>query len=407
MSFELFVARRYLTARRKEAFVSVITLISVAGVAIGVAALVIAIALITGFQGDVQAKILGATSHVMVSDLSGRGLEGYEAMAAKVRALPGVESASAVVYGTVLITGRGESSGALVKGIDFDRERPGSPWLRTLEAGHVPGPAAGSREGLLLGRELAVQLGAQVGDAVQIVTASTTLGPTGLLPKRKTFEVAGIFNTGLYEFDSSTALLAIGTAQRLFGLEGRASYIQVKLRDIFAAPEIGRRIMAELPPVVYITTWMELNKSLFSALKLEKNILFLTITLIVVVAALNIIATLILMVMEKTRDIGILMAIGATPAMINRIFFLQGALIGVVGTALGAGLGLGWCALANAFKLIRIPVDIYQISYVPFRMRPLDLAAIVGVTLLISFVSTLFPARRAAKVDPVVALKYE
>jgi len=407
MSFELFIARRYLTARRKEAFVSVITLISVVGVAIGVAALVIAIALITGFQGDVQAKILGATSHIMVSDLGGRGLENYDDMARRIRALPGVESASAVVYNTVLLTARGESSGALVKGLDFDRERPGSAWLRKLEAGRIPEARSGGREGLLLGRELALRLGAQVGDTVQIVTASSTLGPTGLLPKRKTFEVAGIFNTGLYEFDSSTALVAIATAQRLFGLEGRASYIQVKLRDIFAAPETGRQILAALPPVVYVTTWMELNKSLFSALKLEKNILFLTITLIVVVAALNIIATLILMVMEKTRDIGILMAIGATPAMVNRIFFFQGALIGIVGTALGAGLGLGWCALANAFKLIRIPVDIYQISYVPFRMHPLDLAAIVGVTLLISFVSTLFPARRAAKVDPVVALKYE
>ncbi|HOW86594.1 MAG TPA: ABC transporter permease [Candidatus Aminicenantes bacterium] len=407
MSFELFVARRYLTARRKEAFVSVITLISVVGVAIGVAALVIAIALITGFQGDVQAKILGATSHIMVSDLGGRGLENYDDMARQIRALPGVESASAVVYNTVLLTARGESSGALVKGLDFDRERPGSAWLQKLEAGRIPEARSGGREGLLLGRELALRLGAQVGDTVQIVTASSTLGPTGLLPKRKTFEVAGIFNTGLYEFDSSTALVPIATAQRLFGLEGRASYIQVRLRDIFAAPETARKILAALPPVVYITTWMELNKSLFSALKLEKNILFLTITLIVVVAALNIIATLILMVMEKTRDIGILMAIGATPAMINRIFFFQGALIGVVGTALGAGLGLGWCALANAFKLIRIPVDIYQISYVPFRMHPLDLAAIVGVTLLISFVSTLFPARRAAKVDPVVALKYE
>lgn len=406
MSFELFVARRYLTARRKQAFISVITLISVGGVAIGVAALVIAIALITGFQGDVQAKILGATSHVMVSDLSGRGLENYEETAAKIRAIPGVESASAVVYNTVLITGRGESSGALVKGIDFERERPGSAWLQRLEAGKIPEAGVG-REGLLLGRELALRIGAQVGDVVSIISASSTLSPMGLLPKRKTFEVAGIFNTGLYEFDSSTVLMAIATAQRLFGLEGRASYIQIKLRDIFAAPEIGRRIMAALPPVVYITTWMELNKSLFSALKLEKNILFLTITLIVVVAALNIIATLILMVMEKTRDIGILMAIGATPAMINRIFFFQGALIGIVGTALGTGLGLGWCALANAFKLIRIPVDIYQISYVPFRMKPLDLAAIVGVTLLISFVSTLFPARRAAKVDPVVALKYE
>jgi lipoprotein-releasing system permease protein len=381
MSFELFVARRYLTARRKQAFISVITLISVVGIAIGVAALVIAIALITG-------------------------LEGYDEMAAKIRTVPGVEAVSPVVYSTVLITGIGESSGALVKGLDFEQERAGAPWLQRLEAGKIPG-TGGTREGLLLGRELALRIGAQVGDVVDIVTASSTLSPLGLLPKRKRFEVTGIFNTGLYEFDNSTALVAIGVAQKLFGLEGRASYIQVKLRNIFDAPAIGERIKAVLPPVVYITTWMELNKSLFSALKLEKNIMFLTITLIVIVAALNIIATLILMVMEKTRDIGILMAIGATPQMINRVFFYQGALIGVIGTALGVGLGLGWCALANAFELIKIPVDIYQISYVPFRMRPLDLAFIVGVTLLISFVSTLFPARRAAKVDPVVALKYE
>ncbi|MGZ5467773.1 MAG: FtsX-like permease family protein [Candidatus Aminicenantales bacterium] len=406
MSFELFVARRYLTTRRKQAFVSVITLISVVGVAIGVAALVIAIALITGFQGDVQAKILGATSHVMVSDLGGRGLEGYEGMAEKIRGIPGVVSVSPVVYNTVLITGSGESSGALVKGIDFERERHGSDWLQRLEAGQIP-QAGGTRDGLLLGRELALRIGAQVGDVVDIITASSTLSPLGLMPKRKRFEVTGLFNTGLYEFDSSTALVAIGVAQKLFGLEGRASYIQVKLQDIFAAPAIGEKIKAVLPPVVYITTWMDLNKSLFSALKLEKNILFLTITLIVVVAALNIIASLILMVMEKTRDIGILMAIGATPQMVNRIFFYQGALIGVIGTALGSLLGLGWCALANAFELIKIPVDIYQISYVPFRMRPLDLAVIVGVALLICFISTLFPARRAAKIDPVVALKYE
>ncbi len=406
MSFELFVARRYLTARRKQAFISVITMISVGGIAIGVAALVIAIALITGFQGDVQDKILGATSHVMVSDLGGQGLAGYEDMAGKIRALPGVESASPVVYGTVLVTGIGESSGALVKGIDFEREKPGSAWLQTLESGRIP-EAGGSRDGLLLGRELALRVGAQPGDVVDVVTASSTLSPLGLMPKRKRFLVTGIFNTGLYEFDNSTALVAIGVAQKLFGLEGRASYIQVKLADIFAAPATGERIKAVLPPAVYITTWMDLNKSLFSALKLEKNIMFLTITLIVIVAALNIIATLILMVMEKTRDIGILMAIGATPRTINRIFFIQGALIGVIGTALGVALGLGWCALANAFELIKIPVDIYQISYVPFRMRPLDLAAIVGVTLLISFVSTLFPARRAARIDPVVALKYE
>ena len=406
MSFELFIARRYLTARRKQAFISVITTISVVGIAIGVAALVIAIALITGFQGDVQDKILGATSHVMVSDLGGQGLADYESMADRIRAIPGVISATPVVYDTVLVTGLGGSSGALIKGLDFERELAGSAWLQKLEAGRIP-DGQGPRDGLLLGRELALRIGAQVGDAVSVVTASGTLSPLGLLPKTKRLLVTGIFNTGLYEFDNGTALVSTGVAQRLFGLEGRASYIQVKLADIFAAPATGERIKAALPPVVYITTWMDLNKSLFSALKLEKNIMFLTITLIVIVAALNIIATLILMVMEKTRDIGILMAMGATPRAINRVFFYQGALIGVVGTALGVALGLGWCALANAFELIKIPVDIYQISYVPFRLRPVDLALIVGVTLAISFGSTLFPSRRAARIDPVVALKYE
>ncbi|MFO7734318.1 MAG: FtsX-like permease family protein [Candidatus Aminicenantes bacterium] len=406
MKFELFVARRYLTARRKQAFISVITSISVLGIMIGVAALVIAIALITGFQEDVQDKILGATSHIMVSDLSGDGLSDYAGTAEGIRSLPGVVSVTPVVYSTVLVTGLSESSGALLKGLDLERERESAAWLRDLEAGQMPAPG-GAREGLLLGRELALRIGAQVGDVVDVVSASSNLSPLGLLPKRKRFQVTGLFHTGLYEFDNSTALVSLQTAQRLLDLEGRVSYIQVRIRDIFKAPALAARIKESAPPLVYVTTWMELNKSLFSALKLEKNIMFLTITLIVIVAALNIIATLILMVMEKTRDIGILMALGATPRMINKIFFYQGAMIGAIGTGLGVLLGLGWCWLANTFELIRIPVDIYQISHVPFRLRPLDLALIVGVSLIISFVSTLFPARRASRVDPVMALKYE
>jgi len=406
MMFELFVARRYLTARRKQAFISVITSISILGIMIGVAALVIAIALITGFQEDVQAKILGATSHLMVQDLSSEGLGRYLETADRIQAQKGVVSVTPVVYNEVIITGLAKTKGALLKGLDFDRELPGSAWLRQLEAGKIP-ISGGERDGILLGSQLAVEIGAQPGDVVDIVTASSTLSPMGLLPKRKRFQVAGIFNTGLYEFDATTALVSLPTAQKLFGLEGRVSFLQVKIRDIFQAAAIAGRIKADLPATVYVTTWMELNRNLFSALKLEKNIMFLTITLIVIVAALNIIATLILMVMEKTRDIGILMAMGATPLNIRRVFFFQGALIGVFGTGLGVALGMAWCWLANTFQLIKVPVDIYQISYVPFRLNPVDLLAIIGVTLLISFVSTLFPAWRAAKTDPVVALKYE
>jgi lipoprotein-releasing system permease protein len=406
MNFELFVARRYLTARRKQAFISVITAISVLGIMIGVAALVIAIALITGFQEDVQAKILGATSHIMVQDLSSEGLGHYRQISEKIEAQKGIVSVTPVVFNEVLISGLVRTKGALLKGLDFRREMPDASWLRRLEAGRIP-EAGGPHEGILLGRELAADIGAQVGDFVVVVAPSSNLSPLGLMPKRKKFEVSGIFNTGLYEFDSTTALVPLDTAQRLFDLEGRVSFLQVKIRHIFDAPKIAERIKAALPPTVYITTWMDLNRNLFSALKLEKNIMFLTITLIVIVAALNIIATLILMVMEKTRDIGILMALGATPLNIRRVFFYQGALIGVIGTSLGVALGLAWCWLANTFQLIKIPVDIYQISHVPFWLRPVDLLAIVGVSLAISFVSTLFPARRAAKVDPVVALKYE
>jgi lipoprotein-releasing system permease protein len=405
MSFELFIASRYLKARRKQAFISVITFISMLGIAIGVMALVIALALITGFQEDVQDKILGATSHIMVSDLSGEGLSGYEDIIAKVRGVRGVRTVSPVIYDMVLISGPYKSKGGMLKGIDFDLDGAHSPWLAQLDQGSLP--ADSPREGILLGKELAFSIGASVGDAVTILTSSSRLSPLGLLPKTKRFQVSGLFSTGLYEFDSTTALIPLRSAQRFFGLEGKINQIQTRIDDIFAAPEVAEELRQVLPPNTYVTTWMDLNRSLFSALKLEKNIMFLTITLIVVVAALNIIATLILMVMEKTRDIGILMAIGAPSGGVRKIFFLQGAMIGVIGTAVGTLLGLLCCWVANTFQLIKVPVDIYQISYVPFHIKPVDLALIIGVSLTISLLSTLFPSYRASKVDPVVALKYE
>ena len=405
MGYETFIAKRYLTARRKQAFISVITFISVIGIAIGVAALIIALALITGFQSDVQDKILGATSHLMVSDITDDGLADYEALADKIRALPGVKSVSPVALAMVLVKGPGKTGYGMLKGLDLDLEKTQSAWLQTLDSGELP--KAGGRDGVLLGRDLALSIGAGPGDAVTVVTASTRLGPLGATPKFKSFTVSGTFATGLYEFDSTTALVRLEAAQKFFAMTGRVSYLQVMIEDIFAAERFKETLKGALPPLVYVTTWMELNKSLFSALKLEKNIIFLTIILIVIVAALNIIATLILMVMEKTHDIGVLIALGAEPGNIRRIFFYQGAQIGLVGTALGTVLGLLWCLAANAFKLIKVPVDIYQISHVPFRITLLDLALIIGVSLTISFLSTLFPSYRASKVDPVTALKYE
>jgi lipoprotein-releasing system permease protein len=405
VGYERFIARRYLTARRKQAFISVITFISVLGVTIGVAALIIAIALITGFQRDVQDKILGATSHLMVSDLSGEGIADYEAQVEAIGRIPGVRSVSPVAHDWVLVQGTAKKEAVMLKGMDLDRERQTAPWLEALDGGELP--RSGGRDGILLGRDLAISLGVGPGDTVTVYTAATRLSPVGAFPKVRTFVVSGTFVTGLYEFDSRTALARIEAVQKFLSMPGRVSWIQVMTDDPFAAGKVGAAIKTALPPLSYVTTWMELNKSLFSALKLEKNIIFLTITLIVIVAALNIIATLILMVMEKTRDIGVLIAMGATPPEVRRIFFLQGAMIGTTGTVLGTALGLLWCLAANAFELIRVPVDIYQISHIPFKIAPLDLGLIVGISLAVSFLSTLFPSHRAAKVDPVVALKYE
>ncbi len=406
MGYEWFVARRYLTARRKQAFISVITSISVLGITIGVMALVIAIALITGFQEDVQDKILGSTAHIMISEVSGEGIRDYPSLMRKVEEVPGVTGVSPVAYDTVLLKGPYKSSGAVLRGLDFSREAAADRWRGVLERGGLPGESPG-REEVILGWDIAFNIGAAVGDVVTVMASSDRLTPMGIFPKIKNLQVTGIFRTGLYEYDASSALVGLETAQNVFNLGDRVNLMQVRIKEIFQAPQVREKIREVLPPETYASTWMEMNRQLFSALKLEKQLMFFTITLIVLVASLNIIATLILMVMEKTRDIGILMAMGATSRSIRRIFFYQGAMIGVLGTSLGTLLGLGWCWLANTFELIKIPADIYQIPYVPFKIGALDLAVIIGVALLISFLSTLFPSYRAAKVDPAGALKYE
>lgn len=406
MSYEIFVARRYLTAKRKQAFISVITFISILGITIGVMALVIAIALITGFQGDVQDKILGSTSHILIRDYSEEGMRDYKQVISQVKGVEEVVNASPIVLDGVYIIGALKSQGAMLRGLDFEIEKVTSPWLQDLSMGNLPDPEA-KRDGILLGRDLSFSIGATVGDKLTVLTSSPRLSPLGPLPKMRQFIVTGIFHTGLYDFDSATALVSVEAAQRAFDLEDTVNLIQVRIENIHRAPKIADKIKEFIPPQAYAITWMELNKALFSALKLEKQLMFLTITLIVLVAALNIIATLILMVMEKTRDIGILKAMGSTSRSIRKIFFFQGAMIGVIGTAVGTALGLLWCWLANTFELIKVPQEIYVIAFVPFRIKPLDLVMIIGITLLISFLSTLFPSHRASKVDPVEALKYE
>ncbi|MFO7981571.1 MAG: ABC transporter permease [Candidatus Aminicenantes bacterium] len=406
MKFEWFVAKRYLTAKRKQAFISVITLISVLGITIGVMALIIAIALITGFQKDVQNKILGATSHIMISDLSGNGISDYQPFIEEMEKNEQVTEVIPVAYKTVLIRGPYKNSGVVLRGLDFKREETISFWKDRLDRGTVPDSETDTGN-ILLGWDLSFEIGAGVGDVVTVLSLSNRLTPTGLFPNIKKLRVTGIFRTGLYEYDASTALVNLETAQNIIGIDDRINLVQIKIKDIFKAPEFKEEIRNIMPSETYATTWMEMNESLFSALKLEKKLMFFTIALIILVAALNIIATLILMVMEKTKDIGILMAMGATSKSIRKIFFLQGATIGTLGTLIGTVLGLVWCWMANTFELIKVPVDIYQIPFVPFKISILDLLIIVFSAILISFVSTLFPSHRASKIDPVGALKYE
>jgi lipoprotein-releasing system permease protein len=319
------------------------------------------------------------------------------------RDFKGVKTVMPVVYGTVLIKGSSrEVVGAVFRGIDLTQKKKEN-WLKKLEFGALP---AGDRE-LLLGREIALKLNLFVGDSCLVVTPQTALSPLGIIPRFKKFKISGIFKSGLYEFDSGTAIANLGAAQQLFSLKKKISYLQLNLDDIFSAEKIAARMRDSLPVQYAVITWRELNQSLYSALKLEKIVLFFTLTLIIVVASLNIVAGLILLVIQKIRDIGILLSYGTSAGQIKKIFFIQGAIIGTLGTALGVILGLGFCYLANRYELIKVPQEIYQVSYVPFRTYPLDLAAVILVSLLISFSATLIPACKAAAVSVFDAVKYE
>ncbi|MCK4760876.1 MAG: ABC transporter permease [Candidatus Aminicenantes bacterium] len=404
MKFEFFVARRYLVKGRKKSFISVISLVSIIGIAIGVAALIIALTLINGFQGDIRNKILSSTSHIMINNIIGEGMAGYEDVTEVIKEKFGeVTAVSPIVSGAVLIKGSSRNtSGAVVWGLDLDTVGD-KEWLKKLKRGRLPF----KKNEMILGSEIASRVSLFEGSSCKIFTPTPVLSPSGLLPSLKKFKISGVFHSGLYEIDNSTVVTNLATAQKLFGMRDKVSFIQVYLKDMFAAEQVAARMRDVFPVRLQVSTWMDLNASLYTALKLEKTILFFTLTLIIVVASLNIIAGLILLVIQKIKDIGILLSYGATPKIIKRIFFIQGSIIGIIGTALGVVIGLVFCALANRFELIKIPAEIYQMSYVPFNVNLFDLLSVVLVSLLISFTATLIPSRKAASVNVIEALKNE
>jgi lipoprotein-releasing system permease protein len=402
--FELHVALRYLLAKRKQAFISVISFISTLGVTVGVMALVIALALMTGLQQELRDRIVGSNPHIYVWNT--KGIDDYHAEAAKLRALPHVLGAAPAVQGQGLLSASATEP-VQIKGIDPELEQQVTNLRQSMTSGSIEALRTpdGEPPGILLGKELAAKLGVTSGDSVSL-TMGATLTPAGLLPRTRRLRVVGVFDLGLIEFDSTFGFLSLDVAQRLLGKD-RVDLIQLRVDDIFAAPQIAQSIPAQLGAEYVTQDWAEMNKSLFSALGLEKMAISLTIGLIVMVAALNIVASLILLVMEKHRDIAILKTMGAGAKSVTAIFMMQGLIIGLVGTAVGASAGYALSTVLTRYRLIKVPADVYQMSYMPFRVLPLDFALVVTGAILVCFIATIYPSRQAAKLDPVQALRYE
>jgi lipoprotein-releasing system permease protein len=408
--FELFIARRYLRARRKETVISVITVISVLGVAVGVMALVIALAVNNGFRSTLQRNLLGAMAHInVIPKDTGLGIENWRELAEKLRKVPGVTAVSPVLYGEVMLSGALRSPGALLKGVDIDRELAISEVLRNLKAGSVDrlrDPAA-NPPGLIVGRVMAEENGITLNSNVDVTSPQGELTPFGAKPATRRFRVVGIFSTGFYEIDKAWVFTSINAEQRLFSIADSVNQIELNVDDLDRTNAVAREIEKAAGPEFTTTTWMERNRQLLGALKMERVVTVITIGLIEMVAAFNIFITLVMMVMQKYRDIAVLMSLGAKRSQIRWIFMMQGVLIGIVGSAIGLVLGYGLCYYADRHKLIALDATVYALSFVPFEPRPIDALWIAGGAILVSFIATIYPARNATRILPAEVLRYE
>jgi lipoprotein-releasing system permease protein len=408
LPFELFVAVRYLLAKRKQAFISVISFISILGVTVGVMALLIALALMTGLQGELRDRIVGASAQVYVFKL-GDGLTDVPAEIAKMTQVPHVTAAAPAVLSKGLLTaGKDRQAAVTIKGIDPALEGTVTDIRRSMRSGTIDAVRTGPDEmdGIVLGSDLASSLDVKEGDVVHLLTPDQVSTPFGPMNHVRAFKVAGIFSLGLYEFDSEYGLVDLPVAERVFG-QDKPQFLQLRLDDMWTSPQVAADIPKRFGEEYATQDWKSMNKSLFGALWLEKMAISITIGLIVMVAALNIVASLVLLVMEKSRDIAILKTMGASAGSIRRIFVLQGLIIGLTGTAVGTAAGVAIVYVLDRFKLIHVPIDVYQISYVPFTLLPLDLLTVVVAAVLICLVATIYPSRQAAKLDPAQALRYQ
>jgi len=411
MGFEFFISIRYLLAKRRQTFVSLITFISIAGVAVGVTALIVVLAVMNGFHEHLRDRILGVTSHVNIMSYTG-SIPNYREVMGQIENNGSVIAATPFIYAPVMMTTSGRSAGAVLRGID---PLSASRVLRLnltrgsladlVESAHeTPGR---SYPGIILGAELANNLGVRVGDYLTIISPLGRLTPMGQAPKTGLFEVVGLIESGMYEYDRTLAYVDIPVAQKFLGIGDSVTGIEANVRDIYKAGEIADALRKSLGPPFYVSDWIKMNSNFFSALKLEKVVMFVILTLIILVASFNIVSSLTMLVMEKGRDIAILKAMGATTASIRKIFVLEGFFIGICGTGLGVFGGYVLCDLLSRYKFIRLDPVVYQFAYLPVKMETLDFAAIAFAAICISLVATLYPSLRAASLDPAEALRYE
>jgi lipoprotein-releasing system permease protein len=421
MQFELFIASRYLRAKRRQAVIGVITVISIIGVAAGVASLIVALAINNGFRQDLQDRLLSSTSHINLLRVQSDGIRDWESLLARLTKQPHVVAGAPAIYEQVLLSRGARAQGGILKGIIPQDENKVSSILNTVIQGSAaaleqpaPPPAAEGEQAsasslppIVLGKDMADELGASVGTVITVTSPQGELTPFGVVPKYKRFKVVGVFSSGFFDYDNSWAFIRLADAQRLFDLSDVVSVLEFKVDDIYKAGEIGRQLEAEAGKGFMSTNWMEQNHALFHALRLERVVTFITIGLIVFVAALNILISLIMMVMEKTRDIAVLVSMGAKRRQIRRIFMFQGVLIGVVGTVIGllGGYAISWAA--GHYHLVSLSAEVYSIDYVPFVVRAQDGILVAVVAIGVSFVATLYPSWSAASVLPAEALRYE
>jgi lipoprotein-releasing system permease protein len=396
------VASRHLRSRRKHAFVSLITVISILGVMVGVAALITVISVMTGFSSYMQDRILGTTSHILITGVG--GIEDAQDVVSRVVDLDGVLAAAPYVMGQSLLKVEGDVTGVVVRGIDPVQEAGVTDLANNMSRGSLEDL---DDDGIVIGVELARQRGLRIGDQLTLVSPSEISSPFGMVPLMERFAVKGVFDTGMYEYDTGLVLVTTSAAQTFFDLGEAVTGVAVKTDDVYMTHEIAERIQGELGYSFWVRDWREMNQNLFSALKLEKITMFIILVLIIVVAAFNIIGTLILVVMEKGREIAILKAMGATRKNISRIFMLEGLIIGMGGTAMGLILGLGLCYILANYQFVELPASVYYVTTLPVKVQLLDVAAICLAAMVVSFTATVYPARRASLLNPVEILRYE